>query len=135
MAIEIRYPVMSPEAGTQKGTGELLPSMGGHPPGPGGSRPGGGGRPPLQTPVFTPAAHTAARRLDTLENKKVYLVDTGYGGSYQFMQALQQWFKKNMPSVTTIRKRKTGNVFADDTTDLWEEVKSKGHAVVLGVAG
>ena len=136
MSIEIRYAVISPEAGIQKGTGEFLTPMGGPPPGPGGSRLGRGGPPPtLRTPIFSPTTPTTAKRLDTLENKTVYLVDTGYGGSYQFMQALQQWFKKNRPSVTTIRKRKTGHVFADDTTDLWEEVKAKGHAVVLGVAG
>ena len=136
MSIEIRYAVISPEAGIQKGTGEFLTPMGGPPPGPGGSRLGRGGPPPtLRTPIFSPTTPATAKRLDTLENKTVYLVDTGYGGSYQFMQALQQWFKKNMPSVTTMRKRKTGNVFADDTIDLWEEVKAKGHAVVLGVAG
>lgn len=82
-----------------------------------------------------PSTLSMAKRLDTLENKTVYLVDTGFGGSYKFMQQLQKWFTEHMPSVTTIRKRKTGNVFRDDTTDLWEEIKAKGHAVVLGVAG
>jgi hypothetical protein len=76
-----------------------------------------------------------AKRLDTLENKTVYLVDTGFGGSYNFMLQLQKWFKENMPSVTTVRKRKPGNVFMDDNNELWEEIKAKGHAVVLGVAG
>lgn len=82
-----------------------------------------------------PSTISMAKRLDTLENKTVYLVDTGFGGSYKFMQQLQKWFTEHIPSVTTIRKRKTGNVFRDDTTDLWEEIKAKGHAVVLGVAG
>ena len=51
------------------------------------------------------------------------------------MQQLQEWFKKNMPSVTTMVKRKPGNVFMDDKQELWEEVKAKGDAVVFGVAG
>jgi hypothetical protein len=76
-----------------------------------------------------------ARRLDTLENKTIYLVDTGFGGSYKFMQQLQKWFNEHMPSVTTIRKRKTGGAFMDDTTDLWDEIKAKGQAVVIGVGG
>jgi hypothetical protein len=76
-----------------------------------------------------------AGRLDTLEHKTIYLVDTGFGGSYKFMQQLQKWFGRNMPSVTTIRKRKPGGVFADDTTALWEEIKARGHAVVIGVGG
>jgi len=107
MTIEVRFSVMSPEAESQK------MDMGG------------------------PAALslTMAERLDTLENKTLYLVDTGYGGSYKFMQQLQKWFAEYMPSVTTIRKRKTGHVFMDDTTDLWEEIKVKGHAAVFGVAG
>lgn len=76
-----------------------------------------------------------AKRLDTLENKTVYLVDTGFGGSYKFMQQLQKWFSEHLPSVTTVRKRKSGGVFMDDTTDLWEEIKARGHAVVIGVGG
>lgn len=76
-----------------------------------------------------------ARRLDTLDNKTVYLVDNGFGGSDKFMQQLQKWFTEHMPSVTTIVKRKPGHVFMDDTTGLWDEIKEKGDAVVFGVAG
>jgi hypothetical protein len=123
MTIEIRFEVMSPEAGVQKVTGGPPPGMGGPPPG----RPIG--------PPPPPPSGTFARRPDTLKNKKVYLVDTGFGGSYNFMLQLQKWFTENMPSVTTIRKRKPGNVFMDDNNELWEEVKTKGDAVVLGVAG
>jgi len=83
----------------------------------------------------TPSSSNLARRLDTLENKTIYLIDNGFGGSAEFMLQLQEWFAKHMPSVTTIARRKTGHVFADDTTDLWDEIKAKGHAVVYGVAG
>jgi hypothetical protein len=76
-----------------------------------------------------------AKRLDTLEKKTVYLVDIGFGGGYNFMLRLQKWFTENMPSVTTVVRRKPGRVFADDNNELWDEVKVKGHAVVLGVAG
>ena len=113
MAIEVRFSVMSPEAGVQKSEGAFPPDMGGP----------------------APSSLTMAKRLDTLENKTVYLVDIGFGGGYNFMLQLQKWFTKNIPSVTTIVKRKPGFVFADDNNDLWEEVKEKGHAVVLGVAG
>jgi hypothetical protein len=84
---------------------------------------------------ITPTSFSMANRLETLNNKTVYLVDTGFGGSFRFMQQLQKWFTEYMPSVTTVRKRKTGFVFMDDTTDLWDEIKAKGHAAVLGVAG
>ena len=93
---------------------------------PTGRRTGTAGAAPVSPP---------AKRLDTLENKTVYLVDTGFGGSYRFMQQLQQWFRQNMPAVTTVRRRKPGNVFADDTTGLWEEIKARGDAAVIGVGG
>jgi hypothetical protein len=127
MTIEIRFSVMSPEAGVQVSPGGFPPGMGGAPAGMGRPAPG------MSGPV--PSSGSFARRLDTLENKTVYLVDTGFGGGYNFMLQLQKWFKEHMPSVTTIRKRKPGNVFMDDNNDLWEEIKKKGQAVVLGVAG
>ena len=113
MSIEIRFSVMSPESGVQRSAGRLPPGM---------------GTPPPSSGFF-------ARRLDTLENKTVYLVDTGFGGSYNFMLQLQKWFKKNMPSVKTVRRRKPGIPFMDDADELWEEIKAKGDAAVLGVAG
>lgn len=127
---------MSPEGGVQKVAGGLPPGMGGPPPGRGGPP---GGRPPAPPPgvgVPAPTSGPAAKRLGTLENKTVYLVDIGFGGGYKFMMQLQKWFTENMPSVTTVVKRKPGNVFGDDEKrELWEEVKARGQAVVLGVAG
>jgi hypothetical protein len=111
--------VMSPEAGVQKVVGGP-PPMGGPPPGMSG--------PP-------PTLSSFAKRLDTLENKTLYLVDIGFGGGYNFMVQLQKWFANNMTSVTTVVRRKPGGVFSDDKKELWEEVKAKGQAVVLGVAG
>lgn len=113
MANDVRYSVVSPETGMHK-------SVGGPPP--------GMDRPAPSAPVF-------ARRLDTLENKTVYLVDIGFGGGRNFMLRLQKWFAENMPSVTTVVRRKPGRVFSDEGKELWEEVKAKGDAVVLGVAG
>ena len=127
MAYEIRIQVISPEAGIQKIPGDFSAAIGANPAASGRIPPGAGS----PTPVST----SAAKRLDTLENKTVYLVDTGFGGSYNFMLQLQKWFKDNMPSVTTLRKRKPGNVFADDNDSLWEEIREKGDAAVVGVAG
>jgi len=76
-----------------------------------------------------------APRLDSLDGKTVYLVDTGFGGSGRFLDRLQAWFAERMPAVQTVRRRKTGNIFRDDTKDLWGEIKEKGNAAILGVAG
>lgn len=78
-----------------------------------------------------------AGRLETLENKTIYLVDTGFGGSAYFMVELQKWFARHMPSVTTVRTRKSGHPFMEDEASelLWNEIREKGDAVILGVAG
>ena len=82
-----------------------------------------------------PVSITLSERLDTLENKTLYLVDIGFGGGYNFMLELQRWFAEHMPSVKTIPRRKPGFVFADDNNTLWDEIKKDGDAVVLGVGG
>jgi hypothetical protein len=126
MAYERRLSVMSPEVGVQKGEGGFSPF---------GAAPSARGGPPPGMRPPAPASPYKAKRLDTLENKTVYLVDIGFGGGIEFMQQLQEWFAEHMPSVNTIKKRKPGNVFMDDNDTLWEEVKEKGDAVVVGVAG
>lgn len=84
---------------------------------------------------FEPASARLAPRLATLENKTVYLVDIGFGGGYNFMLEVQRWFNYNMPSVKTVPRRKPGHVFSDSDNELWQEIKEKGDAVILGVAG
>lgn len=85
---------------------------------------------------FDPASVKFAERLDILDNKTIYLVDIGFGGGYNFMLEIQRWFAEHMPSVTTVPRRKPGPVFADTSNEpLWQEIKEKGDAVVLGVAG
>jgi hypothetical protein len=118
---------MSPEVGVEKSSEEFPTGMGGAPSAMGRTVSGSGAAALSSSPF--------AKRLDTLENKTVYLVDIGFGGGYNFMLQLQKWFAEHMPSVKTIRKRKPGNVFMDDNNELWEEVKEKGDAVILGVAG
>ena len=73
-----------------------------------------------------------APRLATLEGKVVYLVDTGFHGSEALLLQIQLWFKANMPSVTTVFKRKAGP-YAQDDPDLWKEIKAKGNAVIMAV--
>ncbi len=90
---------------------------------------------PPDTFSFEPTSAGLAKRLDTLENKTLYLVDIGFGGGYSFMLEVQKWFADHMPSVKTIPRRKPGFVFSDDNNDLWDEIKENGDGVVLGVAG
>lgn len=76
-----------------------------------------------------------APRLATLDGKTVYLVETGFAGSFEFMQELQDWFFRNMPSVKTVIRHKRGTMFTDDP-ELWAEMRSSGaDAAILGVGG
>lgn len=78
---------------------------------------------------------TMAPRLDSLNGKTVYLVDGGFGGSDIFLDEMQAWFAEHLPSVKTVRRRKAGNVFRDESKDLWMEIAAQGQAAVVGVAG
>jgi hypothetical protein len=71
-----------------------------------------------------------APRLDSLDGKTVYLVDTGFHGSDILLNQIQEWFKRNSPSVTTVFKRKAGP-YAQDDPELWKEIKAKGNAVIM----
>jgi hypothetical protein len=75
-----------------------------------------------------------APRLDKLENKTIYLVDTGFAGAMDFLKEMQNWFNANMPSVKTVVILKSGNAFVD-SPELWPELKQKADGVVFGVGG
>jgi len=92
-------------------------------------------------PGITPILATRiplAPRLDTLDGKTIYLVDTDWGGMGQngsILEEMQAWFAEHMPGVKTIIKIKKGNFVTDDPA-LWKEIAdAKGDGVVLGVAG
>jgi hypothetical protein len=73
-----------------------------------------------------------APRLDTLDGKTIYLVSDGFPGADAFLNQISIWFKKNMPSVTTVYRLKAGG-FADDDPKLFAEIKAKGNAVIMAI--
>ncbi|HSW58466.1 MAG TPA: hypothetical protein VLH15_08700 [Dehalococcoidales bacterium] len=75
-----------------------------------------------------------AQRPDSLENKTLFLVNTGFAGAPEFMQELKDWFNNHMPAVKTELRNKQGGIFTDDPA-LWAEIKEKGNAAILGVGG
>jgi len=81
--------------------------------------------PPIQLIPMAP-------RLDTLNGKTVYLVDTGFHGSDVLLHQIEAWFGRNMPSVTVVFRRKAGPYMEDDPS-LWKEIKAKGNAVIMAV--
>jgi len=79
-----------------------------------------------------------APRLDSLDGKTIYLVDTNWEGMGQnsaVLEEMQAWFANNMPEVKTIIRVKRGSYMVDDSA-LWEEIaEAGGDGVIIGVAG
>jgi hypothetical protein len=75
-----------------------------------------------------------APRLDTLEGKTVYLVETGFHGAKDFMEQAAGWFSRNLPGVKLESRSTQGSIFTDDPA-LWAEIAQKGDAAIIGVGG
>ena len=75
-----------------------------------------------------------APRLDSLEGKIVYLVETGFVGSREFMEQAAGWFARNMPGVKIESRSTQGSIFTDDPA-LWAEIAEQGDAAIIGVGG
>jgi hypothetical protein len=75
-----------------------------------------------------------AERLDTLEGKTVFLVNTGFAGAKEFIEELDAWFKQNKPNIKTEVRNKKTSMFSDEP-ELWAEIKKSGDAAILGVGG
>ncbi len=87
------------------------------------------------SPKGTPPAvqlYSMAPRLDTLDGKTIYLVDTGFFGGGLLLQEMQGWFQQNMPTVKTVFRKKAGGWAADDPP-LWAEIKAKGNAAIMAI--
>jgi hypothetical protein len=75
-----------------------------------------------------------APRLDKLQGKTVFLVNTGFAGAREFIEELNDWFKQNRPGVKTEVRHKKTSMFTDEP-ELWAEIKKNGDAAILGVGG
>ncbi|HXW61200.1 MAG TPA: hypothetical protein VEJ45_01270 [Candidatus Acidoferrales bacterium] len=81
--------------------------------------------PPIQLLPMAP-------RLDSLDGKTVWLVDTGFPGGGMLLEQMRLWFNRNMPTVNVVFRRKAGPYMEDDPA-LWKEIKEKGNAAIMAV--
>jgi hypothetical protein len=91
---------------------------------------------PACSSAMVPRIPLSPRTFSNLEDKTVYLVDIGWGGpaaAYSVFQVIQDWFARNMPRVKTVLARKKGS-FMDDDPDLWNEIKTRGNACIIGIS-
>jgi hypothetical protein len=73
-----------------------------------------------------------AARLDTLDGKTVYLVDCRFDDSDVFLRQMQAWFAEHLPAVKTVFKP-ISSVYLKDDPATWEEIRTRGHAAIVGV--
>ncbi|UIY32086.1 hypothetical protein LZK73_24650 (plasmid) [Neorhizobium galegae] len=73
-----------------------------------------------------------ANRPASLDGKVVYLVDSRFDDSVELLKEVEAWFARNMPSVE-VRIRQMANTYSKDDPQLWEEIKTNGHAAIIGV--
>lgn len=70
-----------------------------------------------------------APRLDTLDNKTIYVVDVKFPASKVFGEELVKVLQEQHPSTNWIYREKVASYF-DDDPDLWAEIKAKGHGMI-----
>lgn len=73
-----------------------------------------------------------APRLDSLEGKMVYLVDTRFDDGDLLLEQMQNWFAEHMPTVNTVLTSKSG-VYTEDDPKLFQEIKERGHAMIMAI--
>ena len=91
--------------------------------------------PAIANPMVERVALT--KRLDSLDNKTLYLVDINWGGpnaAYSVFQEIEVWLAENKPKVKVVLKRKAGS-YMDDDPALWKEIGEKGDAALIGISG
>jgi hypothetical protein len=73
-----------------------------------------------------------APRLDTLDGKRVYLVDVRFNDGDILLQQIKSWFEENMPRVNPVFVKKSG-VYTYDDKELWREIGEEGDAVIMAI--
>jgi len=89
---------------------------------------------PRGQPTNVVEPKSLAPRLGSLDGKTVLLIDVGFGGGWQFMEEAVGWFERNMPSVKTVLKHKSGMWLVDEP-QMWADAKADANAVIFGVGG
>jgi hypothetical protein len=84
------------------------------------------GYPPRVTPK------DMAPRLDTLEGKKVFLVDCRFDDADLFLEQMRDWFREHLPGVQAEMIR-LSSVYTRDDPETWEYIKANGDAAIVGV--
>jgi hypothetical protein len=84
-------------------------------------------------PMGTPPAIQAkqmAPRLDTLDGKTIYFVNTGYIGTDRLMAVMTDWFKANYPKTNIVMAR---GQMTSIPPAVMAEIGEKADAAIVGL--
>jgi len=73
-----------------------------------------------------------APRIDNLEGKTIYIVDIAFTDTHQLFTEMQKLLSDRYPKTKWEVRTKAGP-YGDDDQKLWDEIKEKGHAMIMGV--
>jgi hypothetical protein len=76
-------------------------------------------------------ARGMAPALETLQGKRVFLVDVGFENSDNFMRQLQAWFEEHAPGIRTEIVRMRDQHQPDP--ELYGRIAAEGDAAIIGV--
>ncbi len=79
--------------------------------------------PPIEVKQMAP-------RLDTLEGKTIYFVNTGYIGTDRLMDVMADWFKANYPKTNIVMAR---GQMTSISPAVMAEIGEKADAVIVGL--
>ena len=79
--------------------------------------------PPIETKQMAP-------RLDSLDGKTIYMINTGFPNSGRLLEELGNWFKANYPNINIVMAR---GGMTNIPQNVMTEISEKGDAVILGV--
>jgi hypothetical protein len=87
---------------------------------------------PKGTPPPVMRFAMAPRTVSNLDGKTVYLVDTGFMAADVMIREVEAWMKQNMPSITTVSRKKAGT-YPEDDPKLWAEIKANAAACIMAI--
>jgi len=71
-----------------------------------------------------------ADRLDTLDGKTIYMINTGFPNSGRLLEVMSDWFKANYPKTEIVIARGS---MTNIPENVMTEIGEKGDGVILGV--
>ena len=73
-----------------------------------------------------------AERAATLDGKTIYIVDTRFPRTREFVETLAKTLAERYPKTDWVLKDKFGG-YMDDDPELWAEIKENAHGAIVTV--